>query len=186
MEIEAKCLLKAKNQIPVLKNEIIKIYGQPEKSTYSFSYVDEYWKPKDLTIRIRTVTDSQGYSYFITTKNKTFKGGIEINQEIEEQIGEDTLTHIIRPLICCDEVFQFSKIKTGTRYTYIINNLTFNIDIGTANKTGKTKEIPYLEIECIADKSEATAAREQILHIFQKLGFKPTDLDPRSWRAILE
>lgn len=167
-EIEAKIRI-TEHELRRLKKELDKIAAFKGKTVKFDTY---YNNPRSAYIRIR---EESGKSVF-NLKDKTNKGGVESNLELEWGIKDakkwsDFLKSIdIRPYI--------SKVKKNE--TYHLNG--FHIELNSVNKLGY-----FLEIEkTVKFRSQNQKTKKELIGLFKSLGFDKNRFEKKGYLKLLE
>lgn len=166
-EIEAKVPL-SKADFQRLKKEIPKIAKLKGRSIKKDTY---FGSTSKYLFRLR---DKNGKG-ILNLKNKKVERGVEVNQEIELPV---TSVMKIKSLLKKLKIPTYiSKKKESEVYLY----KSFQIELNRVEELGY-----YLEIEHpVKDKSEIPKAKKEIVDIFRKFGFKPSQFEKRYYIDLL-
>ena len=122
-------------------------------------------------------------SSFICFKEKTIVDGYEITKEFES-VNEEGVGEKIIEALGGKEYFSKEKKSISFNFFNDPNRGNFNIELVCVNK-----QYYYLEIEWVGDLTEELSDSDKIFkyleNIVTKLGFDPSNKDPRSWMEII-
>lgn len=127
-------------------------------------------------IRIREESEGDLQRAFFTLKRKTFRDGMEINEENETAIEQP---QVIRQLLeVAGYKCWFKKVKTAYSCYCNYADLEFHTELVKVN------DLPYLEIEVTSEKESPEVVTEKLEKLVIELGFDLEKKDPRSWVEI--
>lgn len=120
---------------------------------------------------------------FICFKEKNIIDGCEITKEFES-INQEHVGEKIIAALGGEEYFSKEKKSISFKFFNDPNRGNFNIELVCVNK-----QYYYLEIEWVGDFTEEISDSEKVFkyleNIVTKLGFDPSNKDPRSWMEII-
>lgn len=129
-------------------------------------------------IRIREESEGDLQRAFFTLKRKTFRDGMEINEENETAIEQP---EVIRQLLeVAGYKCWFKKVKTAYSCYCEYADLEFHAELVKVN------DLPYLEIEVTSEKESPEVVTEKLEKLVIELGFDLEKKDNRSWVEIVE
>jgi adenylate cyclase class 2 len=161
-----------------LKAKIDK-YEALKQQLSAFSYqktevkTDRYFKQEGSTEPVR-VRQTQNET-IVTHKLRSKQDGVAINQELEFQV--DNALHFEEFL----KRLGLSFYKSKTKKVELYSNGPINYELVTLDGLGH-----FIEIERIVElEDELEEARNDVLRAFEQLGFKPNQLETKSYIAMM-
>ncbi len=128
-------------------------------------------------IRIREETEGDKRRAYFTLKRKTFRDGMEINEENETAIEQPD---VIRQLLeVAGYKCWFKKVKTAYSCYCTFADLEFHLELVQVNN------LPYAEIEVTSEDQEASVVTASLEALVVKLGLDLQKKDARSWVEII-
>jgi len=175
MEIELKAHIFERESIEARLAQFMRLVGSVDKR-------DEYWDIPSISshamqmFRIRLRHENSDTT--ITFKEKTFEGDIEINQEFEFGIdNESTFRTFITRL---QGRFVYAKQKKGTRWEDGHGIVAEVVEVAPLGL--------FLEVECVGD-SHDTRMQEwikmQLYQVIDRCGIPRSALEPRPYSQML-
>lgn len=128
-------------------------------------------------IRIREEAIGNDRHGYFTIKRKTFRNGMEINEENETSVEHPEV--ILQLLEEAGYSCWFRKMKTAYSCYCSFKDLEFHVELVKVNG------LPYLEIEVTSEDQEASIVTASLETLVAKFGLDPAKKDSRPWIEIV-
>ncbi|THB66403.1 MAG: class IV adenylate cyclase [Spirochaetaceae bacterium] len=158
------------------REAMLKRLGEIASWQHDFHKKDVYFKVKSAPdVRIRTNGDNPA---LLTRKQKVMIDGVEINTEVEYQVGDaDAFIQLMRD-IGVKERLRKEKIGSAYRYKDLL------IELSTVTGLGCFVEIEWVG-EC-ANRDEQIAVKDKLYAFAELLGINSLDIEPRPYSYMLK
>lgn len=178
MEIEIKIPMKKEDweaMVENLKDVTMYVF---KKDTY-YSKCDTVAMRRTLQeplIRIRDTSQSQ----YLTIKKKSVKDNVEVNEELESNIGQ-SIEAVLELLKLNGYSVWFEKNKKSHRWSQILNHINLTCELVCVNGA-----YYYFEVEAADYNASEKSAIEALKECVKKYGLKWKNRDSRSWVDIIQ